>query len=277
MAEYKFRADIEKFEASTSKYRGENALVLVDCARLSYTPEAEISEAMQEQWGFQNFQFFNGPSTQAFIAANEEIIIVSFRGTELTWEDLKSDAKTFLVPRPYGNVHHGFSDALQEVWAEMRDCINQFQDNKQTVWISGHSLGAALATLATAEFLLVDGGAINGLYTIGQPRVGDGTFASNLDAACLDRNFRFVNNNDVVTRVPLPGAIRDYTHVGNELYITEGGDLRDSISWFQKFWDREVGILHDIGEKGLDGLKDHSSDEYVRLIEKNRAVTTIWS
>ena len=283
MANYKFRADITKFDTTTTRYTGENALVLVDCARLAYEEKEVIEQAMTKQWRFKNFKFFNAKSTQAFVAGNDAMIIVAFRGTEGKWADLKSDAKTIPVDRTFGTVHHGFNDALHEVWGDqatkenIRDYINQFQDDNQSVWFCGHSLGAALATLATAEFVFIDGASFNGLYTIGQPRVGDGKFARNFDNACLDRSFRFVNNNDVVTRVPVPGKIRDYTHVGRELYFDNEGNLWDSISRGEKFWDRLQGIVDDIGEKGLDGLKDHSSDEYVKLVDNNRTEKTIWS
>lgn len=277
MADYKFTADIAKFDPNATGYFGENALVLADCARLAYRPEKEVAKAMQ-QWGFQNFKFFNANSTQAFVAGNDTMVIVAFRGTA-GLDDLWSDAKAKPAERPFGDVHEGFNDALQEVWGEepitedMRAYIKQFQDNNQSIWFCGHSLGAALAALATAEFLLVDGGAVNGLYTIGQPRVGNGEFAKNFNKVAANRSFRFVNNNDVVTRVPVPGKILDYTHVGRELYIDSSGILHSSIPWWKKSWDRLKGAAKDIGKKGLDGLKDHGSDRYVELIEKNRAMT----
>lgn len=69
MAQYIFQADINKFDADTTRYNGENALVLVDCARLAYQAEAEIRDAMQTTWQFRNFEFFDsGKSSQAFIA-----------------------------------------------------------------------------------------------------------------------------------------------------------------------------------------------------------------
>lgn len=271
MADYEFSADIAKFGANAAGYFGENALVLADCARLAYRPEKEVAKAMQ-QWGFQNFKFFNANSTQAFIAGNDTMVIVAFRGTA-GLDDLWSDAKTKLVKRPFGDVHEGFNDALHEVSENMRAYIKQFQDNNQSIWFCGHSLGAALAVLATAEFLLVDGGAVNGLYTIGQPRVGNSEFAENFNAAAADRSFRFVNNNDVVTRVPIPGKILDFTHVGRELYIDSDGNFHSRVPLWKKSWDRLRGAAKDIGKKGLDGLKDHGSDRYVELIEKNRAVT----
>lgn len=287
MTEYSFQADINKFDPGTIRYNGENALFLADCAKLAYASERTIKQVMQTQLNFKKFHFFNGKSTQAFIAGNDKMIVIAFRGTEGKIEDIIADIRVKPEDGPVGKVHRGFHDGLHEVWGDelgdkdMRRFINQFRDNNQSIWFCGHSLGAALATLGAAEYVLkgnnVDVEAVNGVYTIGQPRVGNDEFAEAFDAALPDKCFRFVNNNDVVPRVPLPGAILKYTHVGNQLYIDSKGKLRDSIPWWKKFVDRLRGIRKDIGDSGLDGLEDHSSKGYVRLIKDNRAVTTQWS
>jgi len=278
MTQYVFHADINKFNPNTTHYFGENALLLADCAKLAYKPENEIREAMQTQLKFKNFQFFSGESTQGFIAGNDAIIIIAFRGTEgKKVADVIADARVAPTQGPVGLVHTGFNHALHEVWDAMRPTITRFQDNKQTIWFCGHSLGAALATLAAAEYVINDGGTVNGLYTIGQPRVGDDKFATHFDNVLINKCFRFVNNNDVVTRIPIPDLVCKYTHVGNMLYIDSAGRLNDSIPWWKKLWDGIKGLEKDIGSKGLDGLKDHSSDGYVQLITDNRSVTTKWS
>jgi triacylglycerol lipase len=283
MAQYIFHADISKFDPPTTRYRGENALVLADCAKLVYQTESEIREAMEVTWKFKNFKFFDGKSTQAFIAGNEAMIIIAFRGTEGKVEDIIADAKVKLVKGPAGSVHQGFNDALQEVWGDkavsddMRSCIKKFQDKNQSIWFCGHSLGAALATLATAEYVINDGGKVNGLYTIGQPRVGNDEFAARIDNALTDKYFRFVNNDDVVPRIPLPGLVFNYMHAGHVLYIDSNGNLHDSLPWWIQAWDRLKGVSKDIGKVGLADLKDHNSGGYVALIDKNRAVKTQWS
>ncbi len=287
MSSYSFQADINLFNPNTTRYNGENALFLADCAKLAYHNEENIKQAMQEQLNFNNFRFFSGKSTQAFIAGNDKMIIVAFRGTEGKVQDVLADAK--LKPEagpigkngPIGKLHRGFHDGLHEVWDDtstdmnMRQFIKQIQNNKQSIWFCGHSLGAALATIAAAEYVFGgnDADAVNGIYTIGQPRVGDDEFAEAFDAILGEKCFRFVNNNDVVTRLPLPGIILDYTHVGQELYLDRNGKLQDSIPWWKKFWDRLNGVRKDIGKIGIDALADHGSKRYVELIRDNRLVT----
>ena len=75
------------------------------------------------------------------------------------------------------------------------------------VWVTGHSLGAALATLATIR-LTNDGIPVNGLYTYGCPRVGEVKFRSLFEENVTARAYRLVNNNDIVARIPIPGFFR---------------------------------------------------------------------
>ena len=135
--------------------------------------------------------------------------------------------------------------------------------------------------MAAAEYVLKDnnnnGAVVNGIYTIGQPRVGDDEFAEGFDAVLADKCFRFVNNNDVITRNPLPGLVFKYTHVGQKLYIDSNGILQPSIPWWKRLWDQWSGVKKDIGKIGLDNLKDHGSEGYVSLIKNNREVITPWS
>jgi triacylglycerol lipase len=279
MTNYNFQADIKKFDYKTTIYNGENALLLADCAKLAYKEKESIEQVIRDQLQFNNFEFFDNNGTQAFIAGNDNMIIIAFRGTEMKVKDFLADAKLKLEPGPKGKVHRGFHGALHEVWGEslgdkdMRQCIEKFQDKQQSIWFCGHSLGAALATLAAAEYVLTDKKTANGVYTIGQPRVGNFTFASAFDVELAKQCFRFVNNNDVVTRIPLPSPILQYTHVGRQLYINSDGILQASIPFWKKVWDQWRGIVDDFGDIGFDALADHSSEDYVSLIKDNRSVT----
>jgi predicted lipase len=125
------------------------------------------------------------------------------------------------LPAPWergGKVHTGFKNALQEVWHDLENYISDLQNNGRTIWVTGHSLGAALATLAADRY-----GNIQGLYTFGSPRVGDRDFEEgfNLNA------YRFVNNSDIVTKVPPAGM---YRHVGELRFIDSNGILREQWS-----------------------------------------------
>jgi triacylglycerol lipase len=270
MSEYKFTADFSKFNTTATKYNGENGLVLADCAKLAYEKDADIKDAMNT-WGLTKFEFFEGlgKSTEAFIAGNDKTIIVAFRGTQEP-KDFIKDAKFALTDAPYGKVHDGFYEGLNEVWDKMFETIERFRDNNQSVWFCGHSLGAALATLAVAEYVLVKGKTINGLYTIGQPRTGNDVFANNFDAKLKDKCFRFVNNADIVTRNPIPGLFLKYRHIGVPYYIDGKGELQSSISLVEKATDIMTSMANGLLKNHkLEDFGDHKSESYVELILKN--------
>jgi triacylglycerol lipase len=87
-------------------------------------------------------------------------------------------------------------------------------------------LGAALATLAVAT-CGEEAKPVHGLYTFGQPRVGGKSFARNFDLNFKSRAFRFVNNNDVVTRVPTRAM--GYRHVGQVLVFDSSGKIQTDL------------------------------------------------
>ena len=108
---------------------------------------------------------------------------------------------------------------------------------------------------------------VDGLYTFGQPRTGNRDFARNFNFEFKPYTFRFVNNNDIVTRVP-PRAL-GYRHLGTFRYFDEAGNFHEDLGQWNRFLDRMRGRVEDILEWGTDGTKDHSMDEYLKRVKKN--------
>jgi triacylglycerol lipase len=222
----------------------------------------EVIQAEVAQWGFPEFSFIDRKGSQAFLAGNIEMIIIAFRGTEPTMlQDWMTDVKMRRKAGPYGKVHRGFLQGFQVVWPEIRAVITNWQTQAQSLWLTGHSLGAALATLGMAS-LGEEAKPVNGLYTFGQPRVGGKTFARNFDMDFKSRTFRFVNNNDVVTRVPTREM--GFRHVGQVLMFDAFGKLQSDLHFWNQFLDRVVGRVADLGQPGTDGIKDHSMAQYLK-------------
>ena len=121
-----------------------------------------------------------------------------------------------------------------------------------------------MATLAAAQLIHADQ-PFYGVYTFGQPRCGDRDFARVFNLEAKDRFFRFQNNNDIVTRVP--ARVMGYSHVGKFIYISAKQDLSMDIGWWYQFVDSIRGAVEDIGEKGIDGVKDHDVDKYLQAIQ----------
>jgi triacylglycerol lipase len=274
MTDFQIFSDISKFAPLATQYSARNALVLADAARLAYQKKTVAESIARNDWKLDNFAFVGEQerSTQAIVMGNRDYIIVAFRGTEPeVLQDWITDAK-FLAPRKIstGKVHRGFLEGLQAVWPQVKERIGAFQDKVQSLWFTGHSLGAALAALAVADLRLVDKRPVHGLYTFGQPRLGDADFARAFDADFKSKAFRFVNNNDIVTRVP-PRAL-GYSHIGRLLYFDADHVLQDDIGFWERFLDRIKGLEDDFGKKGPDNVKDHGMDGYAELLSRNMAV-----
>jgi pimeloyl-ACP methyl ester carboxylesterase len=146
------------------------------------------------------------------------------RGLEETVRDFIVDADVRLVESGPGRfVHAGFKGALDSIWSELHPRLLEHARARRPIWMTGHSLGAALATLAADRL-----GDVQGLYVFGSPAVGDRTFA---DAFPVNA-FRIVHHRDIVARVPPFGSRPDkgqseYVHVGVLKFIDGEGRLRD--------------------------------------------------
>ena len=254
------------FESTTTAYSLNNAYWLAQAANIAYQEKSTIEPAVSKL-GLENFEFLSKKDTEGYIAANEKIIVVAFRGTEPTHlQDLLADAKLHKVQGPLGEVHRGFLHAFELVKDDVFNAIQRLRDKNhpQSLWCTGHSLGAALAVVAAAH-LLVEDQTVNGLYNFGQPRVGDDRFAREFNRRLPGRHFRFVNNNDSVTRVP-PRAF-GYGHTGELRYIDSAGHIQEDTGFWHRFLDRVTGRIEDFLKPGTDGLKDHSMSLYVHHIE----------
>ena len=256
-----------QFTPATTRWSPANALALARTSDLAYEDPATII-ATAKAWGFNSPRsvpavIIGARDIQAFVMGNAEFIVVAFRGTisekngvidANNWIlDLEANqvsvASAFGVP---GKVHDGFAAALATVWQPVQAGVTELQTGAQSVWITGHSLGAALALLAAAAFTFEKREPFNGLYTYGQPRVGDPNFCGNCDTHFGDQHFRFVNNEDIVTRVPprifphfpLPDI---YGHSGRLVYFDANGGFHNDEHYWNSFL---AGV-----EVGFEGLR----------------------
>jgi pimeloyl-ACP methyl ester carboxylesterase len=131
------------------------------------------------------------------------------------WIDAEVDQTAFTLVSGGGNVHEGFLAVYSGLREQLLNEINSFTE-VNNLYIAGHSLGSALASLAAAD-LPVNATTLastNLHYNFASPRVGDPTFAAMMNAAGV-RTFRVVNTEDAVPAVPpaITGSIL-YEHFG---------------------------------------------------------------
>ena len=152
--------------------------------------------------------------------ADNTDIFIAIRGTEGVWEWVQ-DFK--FLPRPFPNVpgagltEDGFTDMylsfslLPDPSTTFLKDVAALLPANANITITGHSLGAALATLLAMDMAVNTKLAV-GLYTLASPRVGDLTF-HNVFNHVVPNAYRIANRLDVVTKTPPPLL---YFHVGDE-------------------------------------------------------------
>lgn len=249
-----------------SAYEPEIAYSMALFAEISYEPPNIVEQTVRDRWGFAECRLLEVDETECLIAARDDMVIVSFRGTEPgEWEDWVKDLDLDLVAGPLdGRVHEGFYDALSSVWVILdREVGRLTASQPRRLFVTGHSLGAAVATLSVARWLEARR-PVEALYTFGQPRTGDREFSRNFDFLFKPHAFRIVNNKDLVTRVP-PRSF-GYRHVGTFKYFTDQHELVDDITWWHNFLETWKGGVESLLARGRGGFQDHRMSEYRRLL-----------
>ena len=199
------------------------ALSLALASDLAYSPPGVVVNTALNVWKLDACEFLSAGETQCFIGSTADVLLVAFRGTE-SLGDWLGNLDVFSTQKSYGRVHRGFWSAFQDVRELLDEAFAQWIS--RPVVITGHSLGGALATIAAAEWQGVR--EISGIYTFGQPRVGKADFADFAASHFGNRFYRFVNDDDIVPRVP-PG----YEHVGRLFQFDGVGNVESAIEAVQ--------------------------------------------
>jgi len=202
----------------------EQALFLAQVSELAYTNFESLAGELAPS-ELRVLETFDIGNTQGFLAGNSDFHILAFRGTERSFGDWLRNLEMAPRAHAFGPVHGGFSNGLDQVWKST--LVPHFQQDESTpIWMTGHSLGAALATLAaTRVFTEFPGFPIAGVITYGQPRLASKDFRKAFESSLGDRLIRVVNHRDLVTRLP-PG----YRHVGRRWWLNGEGGLEEKRS-----------------------------------------------
>jgi len=144
-----------------------------------------------------------------FVTKSGRDVVLAFRGTvglQNEWDQSRlqwlGNLKFGQTAALGGRVHRGFLEALDLVWDNVRQQVGEAVQPGDNLWLTGHSLGGALATLAAAR-LASESGVPSVVYSFGAPRIGDAAFA----AAFRPTLYRVENANDIVCHLPPPPAI----------------------------------------------------------------------
>jgi len=268
-----------------------NAYWLAEIARLIYQPDFHLNKKNNlGRFDYKEIGFINKAETSTHVSLlqvkginsdgfPQPCLVVAFRGTD-DLVDWNNNIKSMQTPfNECGLVHAGFNIAYQSIKEEL---FFYLEDLSLPIFITGHSLGAALATLLTAE--IMERPNFESCYNFGSPRVGDTAFANALADKPI---YRVINNCDIITTVPISIPNIDYQHCGttqllnNMGMLIEGLSEEDILSYqknkmlnLQDYPLQELFSMNIMNVKGKlpPVLADHAPINYVLALE-NQAKT----
>ncbi|KAI0567372.1 Lipase domain protein [Gracilaria domingensis] len=262
------------------------------------TPKVENFKLTQDVFQFTIAEYIKDKETDTHVLVvdGQDRIVIVFKGTTST-KNLKTDVNMFyataraLLPTKLGEedpqgdeqacdnpilktrnwrkakIHKGFAVAYSAVSSRLLSIVKRLQDEKRRpVFLTGHSLGGALATICSLDLFLRLGLTRKEIFvsTFGAPRVGNWYFWNIYDEN-VPIHWRIVVGPDVVAKLPKVG----YVHVGKKVLLTVDGDLFiDPNSLELNMWSGDVAsILYHRKASYLLAMRAwcerHHGDEYL--------------
>jgi len=260
-----------------------------DASMLAYArfgPERMVPSDFQgilTRAGYRNSQpigdcFIGGVNAgRGYFASSDSHALLAFRGTEADNDyDKAADAEVDRTPEAGALVHSGFKRYLDSVWGQVTRYVADYRANhpNQNIFVTGHSLGAAMATLAFTRL----NDPASSLITFGCPRVGNSDYCNVIARAARTRScYRVVDSLDVVTHVP-PDFLAFYAHPPIAVYwLDQSHTLRTNAPDLPSDNDAIGGLpdgfltthwMEGLPDPLCDPLADHSPVRYAQYVGK---------
>ena len=225
-------------------YSDRTAWLMAVMSRLAYLPfensPGSLDEALSEA-RFELNKSFNCNGTQAFLAKREsdKMVVLAFRGTQKEDpQDIITDLKANFYQDEKGvKIHDGFYRAFKYIENDIKNAVENLKD--YSLYITGHSLGGALALIATRA---LNSDNLAACYTFGSPKVGKEEFDDDIKPPI----YRIVNAYDIVPFSPP-------TYIFELLYLLPWQKVRD-------FTKKFIGYDHHGDMRYLTPCKDNFED-----------------
>jgi len=263
-----------------------------------------------ERFGLEKVVFVENVAkgVRGFVALSSKFNLVVFQGTHSlqgAMTDLQAiitSASSDAIP---GGMHKGFRDAYESVSSQLSEALNEGKETQTPTYFVGHSLGGALAVIASAEQQKA-GVSVAGVVTLGQPRVGNQEFAAAFEKTMQNKYNRYVYGNDPVPHLPptkstggqltsslagasgLLGVVNagagllasgaDFKHatkpqtLGSPRFAATGFENDDS--WDQSYWENNASafgqiLLNPLSLQKDSLIADHDVNKYLCVMLQN--------
>ena len=281
--------DLRDFRLTTRVTKRRLALFCAAASQAAY----EGNDWNQQVFGKLNLRITNleekTSDTQLYLLDSDEALVITFRGTK-GWKDVFTDANTRFFKRKKENVHRGFWKALDSVWDGKLGLAGHLKSASRSgkqIILTGHSLGAALAFLASCR-AEAEGICVQRVITFGQPQAGAEDFIRRFPHT-LDVSTRFVHAGDIVTLLPSRALIEqskwgrshkskrssgrkwlDYHHDAGQLfYIGQDGNHKTLLSPRQIKEARWKTLGDNVVQLLKPTLKAHAMSRYYERVKQN--------
>lgn len=267
-----------------------NAAALSAACQFAYFPTDKGTEAFRTELGLEA-KLISVDNTQAYVAVNDEHLVVAFRGSEgpTSLDGLKDWLLTNaynLLTQPTGKLsteflaagvgarwHAGFVGAIDEVWDPLHAEVDARMKEKDRVfWVTGHSLGGALALLAAWLFTRKTLPP-HQVYTFGAPMVGNQAVADAFARELGGKVFRYVNSPDPVPLLPMMSLVaNEFIHCEKLIPLGPAQSAADLVAYLRSAGGEVVGgvLSGDVSEKVWGAIKEkvaaHLLTDYRNLL-----------
>ena len=187
--------------------------LMLELCKIAYKDPVDANKELAEM-GFQSESISSG-SMNGYVASIGDHAVILLRGTESNVYDIVQDLRFLKSTNDKGSMHGGFVNGYQGMHGQVQKLLEQYDAKK--VWITGHSLGGALAVVCANNIIEDAKYEIAGVMTFGQPKVVREDMRSFLEPKLAGKYVFFVNDMDPVTRVVDP-----YVHFGHMVRYADG-------------------------------------------------------
>jgi hypothetical protein len=267
-----------------------NATFLALACQFAYCPAGAGEAAFRDELGL-SAKLISVDNTQAYVAANDKHVVVVFRGSQdpTSLDGLKDWLMTnamnlLIVPTgPLGadfaaagvgaRWHQGFVNAITEAWDPVFAATTEHLKAKdRPLWVTGHSLGGALALLAAWLFLRRTV-PVHQVYTFGAPMVGNKDVADAFNREYAGKVFRYVNPPDPVPLLPMMSLVaNDFMHCDKAMPLGDAAGAANLLAYAKQLGGSVVGgvLRGNIADEAWGAIKGritaHLLDDYRKLI-----------
>lgn len=163
---------------------------------------------------YMNPDYFQSQSTPGFVASDDEKVVIAFRGSftsantidefEKTVTNWLRNLRIWQDDSTGHRIHQGFLEESTMLLPEVREAALDHGAGRKPLYLTGHSAGGALATLAARQLRDI-GVPVEAAYVFGSPRVGDRAWANSFTFPV----YRFEYMNDLVVHLPPPPSVME--------------------------------------------------------------------